>query len=154
MDLRKKIEIDYKKLNSCSFLKLKTKLPRNSIKTKSSNEEIQHLKGIVAKCLISSKEPTKIRKIEISNKFAKFLENLYFIGNRWTICHQILDDFNFVKDNQINKCDFCAIADNSFKLRLTLHRQAKYFNKELSKKLIQLKPMLFIQLTVNSKKTN
>ena len=96
--------------------------------------------------------PTKIIRIEISKKFAQYLESSYSIGNRWTLCNQLLDDFNFVKEKHINEYDYCSIANESFKLRLTSHRRTKYLDKKLILEFIKLKPKLSIQLTVKSQK--
>jgi len=157
MQLRKKTKVDYKNLIRPDFyFKISyTKNNRNYLLKHNSvfDEEIEHLKGIVVKVLISStsKTPVVRKSIEIPKKFAYFLIKNYSLTNRWTICNNFLEVFNFETERHFNEFDYCGIKKDSFKLRIT-SPQIKYKDNTLKDTTRKLKQKLHLSLTVSSLK--
>ena len=117
------------------------------------DEEIEHIKGIVIKSLISttSRSPVVNKPIVIPNKFALFLKKNYSINNKWTLSKKFLEDYNFETERSFNKFDYCCIYEESFRLKIT-STAAKYKDNGLKEKTYKLKPTLHVGFTVASRK--
>ena len=159
MDLRKRTPVNYGNIvNRPDFYykpyakKLITNIPITKLQAINFKEEIENLKGVIFKCLKSStaKSPTMIKKVEISKKFSNFLKKKYVLNRNWSNGNSFLSEFNFKTDRDFNEYDYCALLENSFKIKVIAGRKVK-FGKSTSKHF-QLKSKLSMLFTVTSRK--
>ncbi len=94
--------------------------------------EIESLNYLILKKLISStsRSPFVKESFELSKELRTLLIKKYSISNKWMDGQQILNDFSFIINRYFNEYDFCCVAENTFKIKLSRPRKLFYLNEK------------------------